>query len=332
MSARRLHLVLCWHMHQPDYRDSESGEYRLPWTYLHALKDYSDMVAHVEAEPRAKAVFNFVPVLLDQLEDYAEQLASGHYHDPLLRLLARESFNGLTRNERDFVLDCCFRCGHEQMVAPYPHYKRLHELYDQVEKFDGRALEYLSGQYMEDLVTWYHLVWIGETICRSDPLPVRLMAKGEAFDLDDRRALLGLISRVIGGLVPRYRALAESGRIEISSTPHTHPIAPLLIDFQAAREAWPEVVLPRVPKYPGGVSRVAAHIHSAIDSHTRRFGHAPAGFCRRRDIQCRGPAVCQGRGEVDGKRWHGAGQQSQACGHKDRRRGLSVSCLPYRGG
>ncbi len=278
MNEAKLHLILCWHMHQPDYRDAGSGEFRLPWTYLHALKDYSDMAAHIEAEPRARAVFNFVPVLLDQLEDYAEQFASGQYRDPLLRLLAREGYDDLTRAERDFIFDCGFRCGHEQMVAPYPYYKRLHELYDHAEKFGGRGPDYLSAQYMADLLTWYHLVWIGETICRSDPLPVRLMAKGEGFDFNDRKALLDLIARVVGGLIPRYRALAEAGRIEISSTPHTHPIAPLLIDFQSAREAWPEVVLPRAHHYPGGAERVGVHIRAAIESHVRRFGHAPAGF------------------------------------------------------
>lgn len=278
MSVTKLHLILCWHMHQPDYRDSESGEFRLPWTYLHALKDYSDMAAHIEAEPRARAVFNFVPVLLDQLEDYAAQFASGQYHDPLLRLLARDDYDGLSLAEREFIFDCGFRCGHEQMVAPYPYYKRLHELYDQAEKFGGGGLDYLSSQYLADLMVWYHLVWIGETICRSDPLPVRLMAKGEGFDLEDRRALLDLVARVVSGLIPRYRALAEAGRIEISSTPHTHPIAPLLIDFQSAREAWPDVALPRAHHYPGGAGRVDVHIRSAIESHARRFGASPTGF------------------------------------------------------
>ena len=44
-------LVLLWHMHQPDYRNYETGEFMLPWVYLHAIKDYSDMVAHLEAHP-----------------------------------------------------------------------------------------------------------------------------------------------------------------------------------------------------------------------------------------------------------------------------------------
>ncbi len=68
-----IHLVLLWHMHQPDYRNYETGEFTLPWVYLHAIKDYSDMVSHLEAHPSMKAVVNFVPVLLDQLEDYANR-------------------------------------------------------------------------------------------------------------------------------------------------------------------------------------------------------------------------------------------------------------------
>ena len=67
----KLDLVLLWHMHQPDFRDQDSGEFRQPWVYLHALKDYTDMAAHLEAHPGVRAVVNLVPVLLDQLEDYA---------------------------------------------------------------------------------------------------------------------------------------------------------------------------------------------------------------------------------------------------------------------
>ncbi|MGM0672767.1 MAG: glycoside hydrolase, partial [Pseudomonadota bacterium] len=54
----QLDVVLCWHMHQPQYYDPGAGEYVLPWTYLHALKDYTDMAAHLEACPQARAVVN----------------------------------------------------------------------------------------------------------------------------------------------------------------------------------------------------------------------------------------------------------------------------------
>ena len=69
-----LNVVLCWHMHQPDYRDHVRDEFQLPWVYLHAIKDYVDMAAHIEAVPGAKAVFNFSPVLLDQLAIYEHQI------------------------------------------------------------------------------------------------------------------------------------------------------------------------------------------------------------------------------------------------------------------
>ncbi|MDH5173170.1 MAG: glycoside hydrolase, partial [Gammaproteobacteria bacterium] len=86
-------VVLGWHMHQPEYRDLRSGRVHLPWTYLHATKDYVDMAAHLEAVPEARAVVNFAPILLEQIEDYASQVRSyleGHgvIKDPLLAELA----------------------------------------------------------------------------------------------------------------------------------------------------------------------------------------------------------------------------------------------------
>ena len=89
-TGKPLHLVLLWHMHQPDFRDAATGDYRLPWVYLHALKDYTDMAAHLERHPTVRAVVNFVPILLDQLEDYSDQFASGRLRDPLLRALASD--------------------------------------------------------------------------------------------------------------------------------------------------------------------------------------------------------------------------------------------------
>jgi alpha-amylase/alpha-mannosidase (GH57 family) len=97
MAAKHpLRLVLLWHMHQPDFRAPSTGEFAHPWVYLHAIKDYADMAAHLENHPRVHAVVNLVPILLDQLEDYGDQFASGNLRDPLLRLLAREDLEHAT--------------------------------------------------------------------------------------------------------------------------------------------------------------------------------------------------------------------------------------------
>jgi alpha-amylase/alpha-mannosidase (GH57 family) len=147
-----------------------------------------------------------------------------------------------------------------------------------VRSHDGNGLSYLSGNYLSDLATWYLLAWSGESLRRSGTIIPEMMAKGDSFTLADRQTLLGELGAAVAGLIPRYRALADSGQIELSCTPGTHPLAPLMIDFNSAREAWPDCSLPAAPAYPGGRSRVADHLRSAQESHTRRFGQAPAGL------------------------------------------------------
>jgi len=275
---RTVDLVFLWHMHQPDYRDYATGDFVLPWTYLHAIKDYTDMAYHLECHPKVHAVVNFVPILLDQLEDYTNQFATGQLRDPLLRMLAHKNSSALTDNDRKLILDACFRSNHTKMIAPYPAYKRLSELFNRLQTDGQIALSYLSGQYMADLLTWYHLAWCGESVRREHSLVVRLMSKAEGFTFEDRKQLLELIGELISGIIPRYRKLAESGQIEISATPHYHPLAPLLIDFACAKEAMPDAPLPQAIRYPAGKIRVAAHVAKAKRSHAARFGHEPTGM------------------------------------------------------
>lgn len=271
-----LHLILCWHFHQPDYR-TERGDYRLPWTYLHALKDYADMAAHLESAPNIRAVVNFVPSLIEQLDDYASQFASGHPRDPLLTWLIEPDLGRLSDEKKADLLEACFRLNRPTMLEPFPAYRMLY-LYFETIKGDAVGRSYLSGQYFADLVTWYHLAWMGETLRKTEPLVPALMQKGRGFSQEDRQALFRLIGEVIDGLTPRYRALAERGQVELSSTPYSHPMAPLLIDFQAARAAQPASPLPGHAGYPGGEARVQAHVQAALTSHRSHFGSRPAGF------------------------------------------------------
>lgn len=265
-------LVFLWHMHQPDYRDYASGDFVLPWTYLHAIKDYTDMAFHLERHPKVHAVVNFVPVLLDQIEDYCDQFSSGQLRDPLLRLLAHQDIDNLSAEQRQLAFDACFRTNHTKMISPYPAYKRLLELFNRLQGDGEAAMSYLSGQYLSDLLTWYHLVWFGESVRREHALLARLMSKAEGFTYEDRKQLLDLIGELVAGVIPRYRKLAESGQIELSATPHFHPLAPLLIDFASAREAMPDAPMPKSPHYPKGRMRVTEHVRLAKESHRQRFG------------------------------------------------------------
>jgi alpha-amylase/alpha-mannosidase (GH57 family) len=119
------------------------------------------------------------------------------------------------------------------------------------------------------------LAWLGESV-RSDLASAKLCAKAHNFDSADRRAVLLLVGQVCSGLLPRYRALAEAGRVELSVTPFAHPILPLLQDLQCARESMPDAVLPSAP-YPGGAVRCDWHLSEAMRVFRQAFGQRPAG-------------------------------------------------------
>ncbi len=281
MSAEpALKVVLCWHMHQPDYRDLRSGEYHLPWTYLHAVKDYVDMAAHLEAHPQARAVVNFAPVLLDQIEDYAGQvhgyLANGSaLRDPMLAALTDPALP--TEHEaRLRLIKACLRVNESRVIRRFAPYGLLADAGRWLAGHSD-ALMYVDNQLLADLLVWYHLGWMAETVRRTDVRVRRLIDKGAGFNLHDRRELLGLIGELLNSVIGRYRALAGGGRVELSMTPYGHPIVPLLLDLHSAREAMPGVELPLLDAYPGGEARARWHIEEGRATFERHFGFAPNG-------------------------------------------------------
>src|SRR3569623_1279865 len=191
MSANsRLHVVLCWNMHQPEYRDLASGNYQLPWTYLHAIKDYVDMAAHLEQVPAARAVFNFAPVLLDHLADYAAQIDAYlkdavALRDPLLAALDSPALP-VRDAERLTLIKACLRANRTRMIEAIPVFRCLAHMAAWLDQ-DREAAHYFSEQYLADLVVWYHLAWMGETVRRRGARIERLITKGSGFSLHDHR-------------------------------------------------------------------------------------------------------------------------------------------------
>ena len=274
-------VVLGWHMHQPEYRDLRSGRVHLPWTYLHATKDYVDMAAHLEAVPEARAVVNFAPILLEQIEDYASQVRSyleGHgvIKDPLLAELAEPALPGNDEARLRLMQDC-LRANRERMIARFEPFQRLATMAEWYEAHPA-TLVYASNQFLADLLVWYHISWMAESLQRNDARIQRLRDKAHNFSLHDRRELLQIVLEQLQSIVPRYRALAERGQVELSMSPYAHPIVPLLLDMESAREAMPGVHLPVVTQYPGGEARVRWHLQQGLATFERVFGRKPAGL------------------------------------------------------
>ena len=278
-AAPRLPVILLWHMHQPQYRDALTGQYALPWTYLHAIKDYTDMAAHLEGNCEARAVVNFSPLLIEQLEEIARRIAEhlrngSALPDPVLALLGP----GPVPTEpaaRLELLRACLKAQRKQMIERFGPYLELATIAETLGTLE--RIPYASDQFIFDLAVWYHLAWLGETVRRTDPLVARLTERGRDFSSAQRRDLLGLIGELVGQVIPRFRALAERGQCELSVTPYAHPIIPLLLDFRSARDAVPTMPLPEHAAYPGGDARAQWHIEEAVRIFTRAFGFPPAG-------------------------------------------------------
>ena len=256
------------------------GTYQLPWTYLHAIKDYVDMAWHLEQIPQARAVVNFAPTLLEQIDDYDQQLkgrfkGTGCLKDPLL--IALDSpVQPAHIEERQAILNACLRANEEKLIAPLPVFAKLAEMARWVLE-DKQRLSYLNDQFLVDMLVWYHLVWMGESVLRHDVRIQALMKKGQQFNFHDRRQLMIVIGELLSDLIPRYRRLAEANKVELSVTPYAHPIVPLLIDINSTLEAMPDALLPQIRHYPGGAIRTDWHMKKGLEVFESFFGFRPKG-------------------------------------------------------
>ena len=190
----RFPVVLLWHMHQPEYR--AGGHFQLPWTYLHALKDYTDMASHLEAVPEARAVVNFAPVLLEQLEDYTlrfdRHAQSGTpFDDFMLDALATLPACGPARAR---VVRMALRADSARQVEHVPAYRALAERLRAGDDAQAGAGQIGDGDLTDLLIGW-HLAWTAPSVLADDAEAAALHARQGGFAPADRAALLRVIGR-----------------------------------------------------------------------------------------------------------------------------------------
>ncbi|MDD5124257.1 glycoside hydrolase family 57 protein, partial [Methylovulum sp.] len=139
------------------------------------------------------------------------------------------------------------------------------------------ALQYINSQYLSDLLVWYHLAWMGETVKLSDSQVRHLLDKGSGYSLHDRNEIVEIIGDLLANIICRYKVLVKKGQLELSVSPYAHPIMPLLLDLQTTQEAMPNAPMPELLEYPGGAERVAYHLDKGVQVFKRFFGFKPKG-------------------------------------------------------
>ena len=255
-------------MHQPFYKDLDSGEYKLPWTRMHALKDYYGMAHILEEFPNVKQTFNLVPSMMAQVEEYA----SGEARDPFLAVALKPA-EALNAEEIEFLLRHSFYSDPAHMIYRYPRYGELFDARNAQKSAGGRNL--FSVQELRDLQMWSQLAWFDEVFQESDREVRDWIVRGRNFTLEEQRRMGEKQREIIGLVLPTYAKLAATGQIEISTTPYYHPILPLLCDSNIASVAHPNVPLPPRFRYPGDARRQLELAREYVKQH---FGVAPVGL------------------------------------------------------
>jgi alpha-amylase/alpha-mannosidase (GH57 family) len=264
----RVNLVVLWHMHQPQYRDPGTGRYMLPWTRLHALKDYWGMVKILGEFPGVHATVNFVPLLAAQIEEYA----AGNFSEPWFDIAFAPAAT-LTPEQKREAIERAFQLN-ETYIMRWP---RFGELRSQVRSGGVEAaVAHFGPREWRDLQLLSQLAWMDEEYLAKDPVVNKLAGKGSNFTEEDKSALHSKQLELLAAVLPEYRLAAERGQIEISTTPYYHPILPLLCDSDIARVSNPHTPLPHPSfRFPQDARE---QLLRSRTYHQRVFGRPPVGL------------------------------------------------------
>lgn len=264
-------LAFLWHQHQPYYPDDVAGDNPMPWVRLHGVKDYYGMALHLLEFPEMRCTINLVPSLLLQLQAYTEHDAADRF-----LLVSRRPADALDEHDALFLLDHFFMANPDQMVRPFARYFELYLRRSPGRNTAREALRRFNERDLRDLQVWFNLTWVHPLAFERDEGLRALRDKGRQFTEAEKDWLLDKHLEILREVIPLHRQLADSGQVELTTTPYFHPILPLLFDKKLAREAMPDCKLPR---YAGGYPEDAAvHVRRAVEQHAALFGGPPRGM------------------------------------------------------
>ena len=222
--SKKLSIAFYWHMHQPVYQLSPTGDFLMPWVRLHAVKDYLDMALWAKKFDKLKLNFNFVPVLINAIINYGENEA----HDIHSRLTITPQ-DELTNEDKIFILNNFFDANYQTMILANPEYHRLYQI---VQSSGTEDTSIFSNQEYADLMALFNLAWIDPSFKTSNSELKKLVKKGKNYTLEDRIAIIQIQRDIIKKIIPTIRKLIEKNKIEITTSPYYQPILPILLDYK----------------------------------------------------------------------------------------------------
>ena len=175
----------------------------------------------------------------------------------------------------------CLRANRERMIEPLPGLSRASPTWPTGCRRTRRRMGYASNQFLVDLLVWYHLAWIGETVRRSDPRVQQLQDKARGFSAArPARAARASCSSCCGRSCRATGALAERGQVELRDDALRAPDPAAAARLRVGARGQPEAHLPLTRRtIPGGRERARWHLqHGLATCSSACFGIAAGGL------------------------------------------------------
>ncbi|MDI6778828.1 MAG: carbohydrate-binding module family 20 domain-containing protein [Bacteroidota bacterium] len=308
-----IYLAISYHQHQPFYIDYEKDILVAPWVRTHSTKDYYRMASLLRKYPNVHATINLSPSLLIQIQEYyIDRLKpfvdlknckfnvkkyfskKSFQTDPLFDLLVKptENFN---QEDNDYLYSNSWSAlsVNEVVRRRFPEYERLYHEFCELRKKKSLIS---NRQKLRELKFWFTLVNFDLDILDG---PVRL-TDGNIIDLSDlieiKRDHKYYLKRKITETdcqrlaVETYKMFInvaaihsklqlnierDTGQIELTTNPYSHPILPLIYDSNDGKISMPHSPFPKRFSYPIDADN---HVKLAIKYYKKTFGKKPLGM------------------------------------------------------
>ena len=223
------------------------------------------MLKKIDNYPGLKLNFNFSPVLLASLQNYANGAMDKH-----LKILLKPE-EEITDDDKIFILNNYFDLNYKNMVLNRPYFT---ELYNKRASLNELNIDDFTIQEYCDIMANFTISWVDKTFVYEYPELKYLLGKERNYTFGDRKNIYEIQLDIIKRILVEYKKYQDENKVEVSTSPYYHPILPLLIDFKNKEIKDFE----NLPQNFSIVDDAKLQIELAIQKYNEIFGKKPKGM------------------------------------------------------
>lgn len=308
-SGKTIYLMLLFHQHQPFYYDQDMMKLVAPWVRTHTTKDYLFIPSLLKKYPNVHITINLSPSLLVQVQ---EKYVKGLKKFIDIKAKKIRNIKNIPEIETLFYLLikptkyftkqdilCLYHCHYSALSVNevirhyFPECERVYQIFNEARQ---KNIIIKNTQLLRELKFWFTLMNFNLDILEG---PVKLPDNtiidlsdlvsrksdnkyylNKKIDEQDCERLFIETYRIMCNFLDAHKQLVyhptnNTGQIELSTSPYSHPIVPLLYDTESAKECMEGYNLPRRFRYPEDAK---LQVKMGLEVFEKYFGYRPSGI------------------------------------------------------